>query len=101
MEMNDRVILQRRVPEGGYGGGYEVQAEAAVWGHLEEVSASFRSRLGAAGISVDKTLHMWRAEFGSLSPTHVVLNDGSDYRIDSVGTSLNELLVKLVLVNSG
>lgn len=99
MEFNDYVRLERRIPQTGYGGTSTVEASACAWGHLEEVSASFRSRLGAGGFSVDRVLHMWRTEYASLDPTHVIVGDDT-YRIDSVNSSINEMYVKLVLIRS-
>jgi hypothetical protein len=99
MEFNDYVKLERRIPQTGYGGTSTVEASACAWGHLEEVSASFRSRLGAGGFSVDRILHMWRTEYASLDPTHVIVGDDT-YRIDSVNSSINEMYVKLVLIRS-
>lgn len=99
MEFNDYVRLERRIPQTGYGGTSTVEASAFAWGHLEEVSASFRSRLGAGGFSVDRVLHMWRTEYASLDPTHVIVGDDT-YRIDSVNSSINEMYVKLVLIRS-
>lgn len=99
MEFNDYVRLERRAPQTGYGGTSTVEASASVWGHLEEVSASFRSRLGAGGFSVDRVLHLWRAEFASIDPTHVIIGTET-YRIDSVNSSINEMYVKLVLIRS-
>ena len=99
MEFNDYVKLERRIPQTGYGGTSTVEASACAWGHLEEVSASFRSRLGAGGFSVDRVLHLWRAEFASIDPTHVIIGTET-YRIDSVNSSINEMYVKLVLIRS-
>jgi hypothetical protein len=99
MEFNDYVKLERRIHQTGYGGTSTVEASACAWGHLEEVSASFRSRLGAGGFSVDRILHMWRTEYASLDPTHVIVGDDT-YRIDSVNSSINEMYVKLVLIRS-
>lgn len=99
MEFNDYVRLERRMTQTGYGGTTTVEASAYAWGHLEEVSASFRSRLGAGGFSVDRIFHMWRAEFASLDPTHVIIGD-EVYRIDSVNSSVNEMYIKLVLIRS-
>ena len=49
-----------------------------------------------AGFQTDKIIHLWRRDFESDTFTHVIV-DNVEYRIENIGSSINDLFVKLSL----
>ena len=96
MTLNKKILLQRREDNNGYGGGYTVISEKNVYASVQIPSISFQTKTESAGRKADLTAHLWRRDFDTDSYTHAVIGSVT-YRINSVGASVNDLYVKLVM----
>lgn len=95
VEFNEKVTLRKRTQEYGRGG-QTVNSDKTVWGAVEDVSLSFRTKAEGSGFSPSMFVHLWRKEFETDSFTHCIV-DGTEYRISMIGTSFNTMYVKLML----
>lgn len=95
VEFNKKVTLRKRTQEYGRGS-QTVNSDKTVWGAVEDVSLSFRTKAEGSGFSPSLFVHLWRKEFETDSFTHCIV-DGTEYRISMIGTSFNTMYVKLML----
>ena len=95
VEFNKKVTLRKRTQEYGRGS-QTVNSDKTVWGAVEDVSLSFRTKAEGSGFSPSMFVHLWRKEFETDSFTHCIV-DGTEYRISMIGTSFNTMYVKLML----
>lgn len=95
VEFNKHVTLQKRTQEYGRAG-QTITYKKRVWGAVEDVSLSFRTKAEGSGFSPSLFVHLWRKEFETDSFTHCIV-DGTEYRISMIGTSFNTMYVKLML----
>ena len=96
MTLNKLVTLQRREQAYGDSSEYTIVSEKTVFGSAGTPSLSFRNNAQTAGFQMDKIIHLWRRDFESDTFTHVIV-DNVEYRIENIGSSINDLFVKLSL----
>ena len=96
MTLNKRAILQKRKQAYGNSSDFNVISEKTVFCSSSMPSLSFRNKSQMAGFQTDKIIHLWRRDFESDSFTHVIV-DNVEYRIENIGSSINDLFVKLSL----
>ena len=96
MTLDKKITLQKRRDSSGYGSGDVVVSTKNVYAKVTLPSLSFQAKAEAAGRRADMTAHLWRKDFDTDNYTHAVIG-GTVYRIDSVGSSVNDLYVKIAL----
>lgn len=96
MTLNKLVTLQKREQAYGDSSEYTIVSEKTVFGSAGTPSLSFRNNAQIAGFQMDKIIHLWRRDFESDTFTHVIV-DNVEYRIENIGSSINNLFVKLSL----
>lgn len=96
MTLNKLVTLQRREQAYGDSSEYTVISEKTVFCSERTPSLSFRNNAQTAGFQTDKIIHLWRRDFEADTFTHVIV-DNVEYRIENIGSSINDLFVKLSL----
>lgn len=96
MTLNKLVTLQKREQAYGSSAEYTVVGEKTAFSSAGTPSLSFRNSSLAAGFQTDKIIHLWRRDFESDTFTHVII-DNAEYRIENIGSSINDLFVKLSL----
>ena len=96
LTLNKLVTLQRREQAYGDSSEYTIVSEKTVFGSAGTPSLSFRNNAQIAGFQMDKIIHLWRRDFESDTFTHVIV-DNVEYRIENIGSSINDLFVKLSL----
>ena len=96
MTLNKRATLQKREQAYGSASDFTVISEKTVFCSVGTPSLSFRNNAQMAGFQTDKIIHLWRRDFEGDSFTHVIV-DNVEYRIENIGSSINDLFVKLSL----
>lgn len=96
MTLNKPVILQKR--EDAYGSSIETNIVSSknAYASVQMPSLRFQAENEAAGRKTDLSVHLWRSVFETDNYTHVVINN-TVYRINGIGTSINDLYVKISL----
>lgn len=95
LEFNKRVTLRQVRTGQGHFREDETVTELTVWASVQEASMSLKMNAANIGMNADRVLHLWRHEFESGSFNRVAIG-GTEYRIESVGASVNDQFVKII-----
>jgi len=97
LEFNKRVTLQQVRTGTGHNRTDETIKELTVWANVQEPSMSLKLSTASVGMSADRIVHLWRHEFEGGAYNRVIIS-GIVYRIESIGASVNDQFVKLIVV---
>lgn len=92
---NRKIILETHERQYGHSMKDTVR-QKTVWANVSLPSMTMKSNAQSAGVAIDLIVHCYRKEYEAFNPTYAVIN-GVRYKVTSVGTSVNDLFVKLAL----
>lgn len=94
--LNKRIILEFHKQKYGHDTGEEKVNESTVWACVGLPNMNFKNTAQTAGVKVDLIVHLHRTDFEKNNWTHIEI-DNTLYRITNVGTSINDLFIKLAI----
>lgn len=96
MTFRDSITLKKMQDCYGHSSGKTAAAEKTVRCCLSLPGLYFQATSESAGRKTDLTAYLWRSDFESDSYNYAEIS-GTLYRINGVGSSVNDLYVKLSL----